>query len=200
MTTRQHLMEQDCMDQLGWGVHRVANATDEEMLFALKNWRKKSSREIVVPVVLPKESVVEKQICQEGVSRRDPVVLPRQNMAEKPIHQKEVYRVDKLRECIRLKVLCMTSEDLLEDDINLLKVSVRNDNLLLEQELNAIRDQIDVKRTEESKKVRVRDLMHKCTQSVGGKEDLLYLATIDGQLLCIQKEVETLGALLEGSL
>jgi hypothetical protein len=165
MTTRQHLIEQDCMDKLRWSVDRVADASDEEMIQALTMFDKQST---------------------EPVSARPPC----------PTKTPSTHIVDRLRESIRMKMYCLDSEDLLPEDADLLGTSIESDKQTLKNELNILRDQIDMKRMEETKKMKILNLLQTVVQSVGGVQDVSHLKEVTSQLATIKSSIKQLKQLI----
>lgn len=178
MTTRQHLIEQDCMDILGWGVDRVANSTDNEMLDALSKFKR------IPPCVPPKIPSL------QSVQGDNPTVLPT------VAYKSDNSMIDRLRDSIRLKTLCISSDDLLVEDVTLLQTSIERDNHTLTNELNSIRDQLDKKRLTESKKYKIRNLLQKVVHSVGDASDVAHLKEVDVQLSTIKEDIKRLNQAL----
>jgi hypothetical protein len=169
MTTRQHLIEQDCMDRLHWTVDRVAAASDEEMIQAL--------------------TMLDKQPTEPAPPRpQSPVVCLKKTPS--------THIVDRLRESIRMKMYCLTSDDLLQEDSDLLGTSIESDKQTLQNELNSLRDQIDVKRIEENKKMKIITLLQTVVQSVSGVDDVLHLKEATSQLAVIKSCIKQLKQLI----
>ena len=170
MSSVQHVTEQECMDKLQWGIERVANASDEEMIYALDMFYKNAANQ---PIPSPPP--------QSPSTPPSPTPTnPRGN---------DVHIVGRLRDSIRMKTQCIASEDILEEDISLLHTSIDNDNQLLKHELNSIRDQLDLKRTEETKKYKIRSLLQKVVHSVGADADIEHLKEVDVQLTMLKDDI-----------
>ena len=155
------------MDKLRWSVDRVADASDEEMIHALTMFDKQSP---------------------EPVSARPP---PSQATKTPSTHI-----VDRLRESIRMKMYCVDSEDLLPEDADLLGTSIESDKQTLKNELNILRDQIDMKRMEETKKMKILNLLQTVVQSVGGVQDVSHLKEVTSQLATIKSSIKQLKQLI----
>jgi hypothetical protein len=157
------------MDKLGWSIERVAHATDEEMIKGLSQFETKT------------------------------VVEPENSLQSRPkTNEKTVHVVDRLREAIYLKTTYISSEDLLQEDHILLKLSVDKDKQALAKALTSIRDQMNQKRTEETKKTKLRILLQKVVLSVGGVDDVTHLAEVDSQLLSLKTVLHGLQRLADG--
>jgi hypothetical protein len=181
MTTRQHLIEQDCMDRLGWSIEHVAGASDTEMLNALTLFESEPRvlfDAVPVPAPLP--------LISREVSLPPPVPPPVSRSGD------EGHLVVRLRESIRLKTVCITSNELLTEDIALLKRSIVKDNESLQEECEVVRDQLDRKQTEETKKHKIRSLLQKVVDSVGGVDDSAHLSEVVAQLLVLRQEIQNL--------
>ena len=168
MTTRQHLIEQDCMDKLRWTVDRVAAASDEEMIQAL--------------------TMFDKQTLPPRPDSPRPMTPPAKTCS--------THIVERLRESIRMKTSCITSDDLLMEDEDLLRSSIDTDKQTLKNELNVLRDQIDEKRIEETKKNKILNLLQAVVQSVGGVDDVLHLKEVVVQLAAIKATTKRLKKLI----
>jgi hypothetical protein len=170
MTTRQHLIEQDCMDKLRWSVDRVASASDEEMIQALTTF--------------------DKQLPPPPPQSDSPRPM------SPPIATGITHIVERLRESIRMKTSCITSDDLLTEDEDLLRSSIDTDKQTLQNELDTLRDQIDEKRIEETKKTKILNLLQTVVQSVGGTDDVLHLKEVVVQLAAIKAAIKRLKKLI----
>jgi len=173
MTTRQHLIEQDCMDKLGWAVDRVANSSDEEMISALFQFDRLSTS--VIPI----------KPCPR--TEKAPIVS-----SPMAVHSGDLSIIARIRDSIRLKTLCLSSDDLLIEDATFLQKSIVRDNQTLTDELNSIRDQLDKKRVTESKKFKIRNLLQKVVHSVGGAADMEHLKEVDLQIIVIKEDIKRL--------
>ena len=158
------------MDKLRWSVDRVADASDEEMIQALTMFDKQST---------------------EPVSARPP---PSQAIC--PTKTPSTHIVDRLRESIRMKMYCVDSEDLLPEDADLLGTSIESDKQTLKNKLNILRDQIDMKRMEETKKMKILNLLQTVVQSVGGVQDVSHLKEVTSQLATIKSSIKQLKQLI----
>ena len=104
--------------------------------------------------------------------------------------------VELLRESIRMKTSCITSDDLLMEDENLLQSSIDTDKQTLKNELNALRDQIDEKRIEETKKTKILNLLQNVVESVGGVDDVQHLKEVLVKLASIKATIKRLQKLI----
>jgi hypothetical protein len=179
MSSIQQVTEQECMDKLHWDVDRVANASDEEMVYALNMFYKKAGKQsAAVPPPPPPQSLSAPSSPPTNTRKSD------------------VHIVGRLRDSIRMKTLCISSDDILAEDIDLLRTSIDSDNQLLKQELNSIRDQLDLKRTEETKKYKIRSLLQKVVHSVGADADIAHLKEVDVQLTMIKENIKRMNNII----
>lgn len=176
MTTRQHLIEQDCMDRLGWSIDKVATSTDTDMIQALSRFEQNKRKEHQENI--PNNEVHEKKVTTE---HRSPC---------------ETHIIAKLRDSIQLKSSCLSSTDILDEDKVLLHASISKDKQTLENELNVIRDRLDSKRIIESQKQRVRTILQKTVQSLGTPEDESHLQLVESCLRDIRDEIVNLKKIL----
>jgi hypothetical protein len=173
MTTRQHLIEQDCRDKLKWSVEQVARSSDDEMIQALS-------------------------ACESSYTAQNRRVSPQHNVVPTsimpPVQTKtcDVHLVERLRESINMKTVCIASDDLMEEDNKFLLASLDRDNKSLKTALDAIMDQIDVQRIQETKKCKIRSLLHHVVNSVGGMDDVVHLKEVDRQLVVIKENIQGL--------
>jgi hypothetical protein len=200
MTTRQHLIEQDCLDKLGWDLVRVANATEDEMIRSLTHFE---TQHTVSPAMSPSRpvdtswnstptpSIGTLDLSAISVfAPSSPTIPPRTKTTESHI-------VIRLRESIRLKTLCVSADDILTEDYMRVKASLDRDEQCLKTELDAIRDEIDVYRISEAKRSKIQQVLQKVIQSVGGQEDRLHLQEVDSHLIQLKERIHSLNALLE---
>jgi hypothetical protein len=177
MTTRQHLIEQDCMDNLKWSVERVARSSDDEMIQALAHFessntahnRRASTHQNVVPI---------------------PTMLPVLNK------KCELHLVERLRDAINMKTVCIASNDLMDEDTACLRASLDRDNQSLENALSVLMDQMNCQRIQETKKCKIRTLLHHVVNSVGGVDDVAHLKEVDRQLVEIKENIQGLRKLV----
>ena len=173
MTTRQHLIEQDCMDKLKWSVERVARSSDDEMIQALS--LSESSNTTPTRRAPPPHTIVP-----------IPTIVPVQTK------RCEVHLVERLREAINMKTVCIASDDLLDEDTEFLRASLDRDNKSLKNALAALMNQIDCQRVQETKKCKIRTLLHHVVNSVGGVDDVAHLKEVDRQLVVIKENIQEL--------
>ena len=159
MTTRQHLIEQDCMDKLHWNVERVALSSDDEMIQALAKFE----------------------------SLDTPASSPERILPTKP---SEIHLVERLRDVITMKTVCIASNDLLDEDADFLRVSIDRDTQTLKSAMASLMDQVDCQRIQENKKCKIRTLLQTVVNSVGGTDDAIHLKEVDRQILVIKENIQ----------
>ena len=172
MSTRQDLIERDCMDRLGWDVHRVAMATEEEMLRALAEFE----------------------------SRRSPVAsthppAPKSVQADCP----DLQLVHNLRESLRMKTMHLQSGDVMDDDVDRLRTSANRTQQRLDSVVAALRKRLGGVRAEEKKKRQLHTLLQHVVQSVGDEDDRAHMNATHKRLTELADEVDRLAAVLGDS-
>jgi hypothetical protein len=108
----------------------------------------------------------------------------------------DIPMVSRLRESIRLKRVCIASEDILSEDVVRLNTSIERDVRCLRDELAAVQDEIDVHTVEEAKKYKIQNVLRKVLQSVGGPDDILHMQEVERQLCCLQDRIQALLVLM----
>jgi hypothetical protein len=108
----------------------------------------------------------------------------------------DIPMVSRLRESIRLKRLCISSNDILPEDVLRLKTSIERDTLCLREGIDALQHEIDSHLVDEVKKHKIQDVLHKVLQSVGGQDDILHMQEVETQLSWLQDRIQTLSELM----
>ena len=188
MTTRQDLIEQDCMDRLGWDVSRVAAATEEEMVRALsehdrgRGARVRSPSPVAVsPLLLPPSVHASPRVAE----------LPRAAACPGPTDP-EIRRVHSLRESLRMKSAYLQSVEVLDDDMGRLRESVHRTHQQLAVVLAALRKRLAAVRAEEHQKRQLHALLAHVVQSVGDDDDRTHLHSVHTRLTALGEEGERL--------
>jgi hypothetical protein len=109
----------------------------------------------------------------------------------------EIPIVSRIRESIRLKRVCIEFDDILDEDLLRLKESIERDSLRLDQELDAVQDEIDIHVVDEAKKYKIRGVLRTVIQSVGGPDDLLHMQQVEKQLQWLHDRIQTLSTLVD---
>lgn len=127
MTTRQHLIEQDCLDKLGWDMSRIASASDKEMRTALVEFELSLHNPVTMPETPPPSP------HQKEMSR---------SLSPPTHHHNAVTDIRARKKQIGTKRRYINAVDSLSDDIELFRASIRADETVLQQELECVQGQI----------------------------------------------------------
>lgn len=182
MSTRQHLIEQECMDKLGWDISKVASATDKEMVTALQNFKRPK----------PVEKIETKPITFQQ---------PVKNIY-KPISYNENqevgrHNIQRLRQQIEKKLKFIQSNDGPDDDIALLRTSIEKDKTSLENMIQSVQRDITTKEELIRKKRNTKELLESFRiDGTLNNDDEKHILLVTGQLQTIQSELDQYKSLL----
>lgn len=183
-TTRQQMIEHDCMDKLHWSIQKVAASSERAMMEALSN--ASFQRRMVTPIAPSSMFPFTIKPPDAPVIHRPSTPILIQPHTEVP---PTPHTVDTLRSSIRLKTQCMTSGDILDEDADRLRISIETSTRMLQSELSSLRAQVVQKQSEESKKQTVRHLL---LSIVPSGDDVAHLKALEEQISQIHTDIQHL--------
>lgn len=174
MSTKQHLIEQECMDKLGWDISQVAQASDKEMIIALQNFKKPkpiNTNNITPPVEKPfefSESIISHE--KQDIGR---------------------HHIQLLKQQIDKKLKFIHSNDGSDDDIALFRTSIEKDKTVLGTITQSIQQDIMLKEELIRKKRSTKELLESFrVDGTLNNDDEQHILLIQGQLHTIQSELD----------
>jgi hypothetical protein len=200
MSTKQHVIESECMDKLGWNISRVATATDTEMIEALRNY----SQQIVIEKVVPsnptaQEVVPSNPTAQEVVPSNQTAqeVVPSNPTTEKLEPEHHHHKIQLLRKQINKKSEFICSDGGFDDDMDVFKISIQKDKTLLDSMVKSVQHNINLKKEMITRKRKTEDLLISFRDNgTSNDDDDKLLLLIQRQLPEIEVEMNTLKRLL----
>jgi hypothetical protein len=209
MTTRQHLIEQDCMSKLNWSVERVAYAKEDEMIGALLQWENNRSIKTMSPVsVEQRGSITEKEILPEHSITIPPIVTALSFTAQREQSggtyveqsvESHVLTIQKLRTIKNMKEEYITLSDAIPEDRKLFLDSMQKDQQKLEQSITFVTATLEIARNDVQKKQQVRTLLRQVMNmngGGGGNQDILHMDRVESQLVLLENRVKELEVIL----
>ena len=170
MTTRQHLIEQDCMDKLGWDINRVAVTSEDEMVRALCDYEKSNTFVHDTPKKLPTNSDT--------------------HMTS------DIDMVRTIRNHIRQKTDFLSSGQCMPDDAEILKSSIVEDQENIENMVTRLKSQLDSKLTEQNKRLKLYTLLRKLSINKTSKQDVKHMKSLEKVLDVLSGDIDELKTII----
>ena len=165
-STKQHLIEQECMDKLGWELSQVASASDNEMMKALREYKNGVKRQQRVTPVKT-----------EGLPTE---IAPLSN-------------VRLIKSQIDRKNEFISSDVGYEDDVKVFKESIEKDKAVLRSLIESIKDAIMKKDDKIKRKRTTLNLLTSFRETgTSNNADERHLASIEKQLTNLETELNEL--------
>lgn len=220
MTTRQHLIEQECMDKLGWDIARVATATDREMMDALKAHKKTMVRKQKTPdpintspfptmsmkQVVPMMSTDSSMMTSTSTCSSLSTMSNNNNNNDDVLHNNTTTntlddmngsKIQSLKRQIEKKITFMSSTDISNDDIQFIRSSTETDKATLESLLQSMRNDIlDKEALLRKKQKTVEFLMSFRNSGTSNKDDEKHIVLVQNQIREIITNIEECRRLL----
>jgi hypothetical protein len=210
MTTRQHLIEQDCMDKLKWSVEQVAYANEDEMMSALLKWETSRvlpssshvSDPIPIPVPVPVQvsprlpDSVSSSLLLDPMSSRHLNPMTSRHLENPDTDDPIRTEIDidfhknmilKLRSIKKLKEDYVTWTDAIPEDSIRFRDSIKKDQYRLEQSIEFVTSALNTLRNDIQKKQYVHGLLRKVMGTNGGSDhDTIHLEHVESQLVLLE--------------
>ena len=168
MTTRQHLIENDCLDRLGWTVHQVAQATEAQMIEALAAHAER------------------KPSTQRG---RPPNTEP----PDLPTGELDLEALLPLQEILQMKAAYLsTAAQVMPDDAVRLEQSIRSDQAQLDELRAKLEALCTTKRTEMGQRQHVLKLLESTDKRLRREEDVQHMRALREQIAALQQSLQDL--------
>jgi len=175
MTTRQHLIEQDCMDKLGWDIHQVAVSSDEDMIRALCEHEN-----------------IEKQTTTISEHTYDADT----HHVNKSDSVSELNMVRTIRNHILQKNEFLTSGQCMPDDAEILKSSILEDQEYMENLVSRLKVILESKMMEHTKRSKLYNLLRKLSINTVGSKDTEHMKTLEKVLRKLSSDIDELKSVI----